>query len=420
MKQRIIKFIYSIVLVATSIIAPAQGVDVPDPLSSLSESQIEQLKQKYGPSAIKAARSEEIALLMLDPYTSVEMGKLKVEYNKSIKELNLTGKTEMEINAEKKRLTQHYHARLKLLIGEEKYAQRQHYVEYKVERKYMKKYGFSADKIATYSHEAFKATKTDEIKSLELSPEIAIMLGELIVSYKTEQERIKKSGTTPESIKSALRFLSESHAKNVRILIGEDKYHIWKDYVDDSPRRAYAKKHGLPIECLDKYSIDAIKIATCQEVKHLSLSPIDALEMCEIKIAYKKSMQGVSPEHPEWKIKKQELKKEYHRSLRQLLGDEKFTQWTEYQNRALERKCTEKYGFTLEQFKKYQDLENRQAVTILRIKSSAMPKDEKRRRIQEAKEEKIESLRQILPAEQFDKWHKAYMENEERKKTSKQ
>ena len=102
-----------------------------------------------------------------------------------------------------------------------------------------------------------------------------------------------------------------------------------------------------------------------------------------------------------------------------MLGDEKFAQWTEYRNHALERKYIKKYGFTMEQFQQYQELANRQAVTVLRIRSSAIPKEEKRRRIQEAKEEKVASLRQILPSEQFDKWHKAYLDAKEKKKISK-
>ena len=42
----------------------------------------------------------------------------------------------------------------------------------------------------------------------------------------------------------------------------------------------------------------------------------------------------------------------------------------------------------------------------------------KSRRIKEVKEEKVENLRQYLPAEVFDKWHKAYLKSEDKKKTS--
>lgn len=420
MKQRIINLIFSIVFIMTPCISQAQDIIISDPLSSLSESQLELLKKEYGSAAIRIARSEEVAHLMLDPYTSIEMGKLKAEYNKDLKALKLLEKTKTEYYKEKNILNQRLNSQLILLIGEEKFAQRQQFLEYQTERRYMKEYGFSSDQIAAYSHEAFKATRKTEIKNLELSPEIALMMGELVVTYKAEINRIKESGTTPEQVKSALKFLSESHEKNVRILIGEDKYHIWKRYIDDAPRRAYANKHGLQIEQIAKYSIDVIKMANFKEIKHLSLPPLRALEMCEIKVAFKKSALNLSKKDPEYKSKRQALKEQYHSTMRQLLGAEKFMQWIEYQNRALERKYIKKYGFTMEQFRKYQDLENRLAVTILRIKSSAMPKEDKLRRILEAKEEKIASLRQYLPAEVFDKWHKAYLEKEEKKKTSKQ
>ena len=418
MKQLIIKLFCCIAFITAPYIMPAQSINIPDPLSSFSESQLEHLKKEYGYSAILIARSEEVAHLLLDPYTSIKMGKLKVEYSNGLKSLKHSGKTEIELRKERHALKLHFYSQLISLIGEEKFAQRQHYIEYATERKYMREYGFSSDQVAAYSHDAFKATQTTEIKILELSPELAIMMGELVVSYKEERAHVQNSGRSPEDIKPMLNFLSESHEKNVRILIGEDKYHIWKKYIDDTPRRNYANKHELLLEQIAKYSIDAIKIANSNEVKHLSLSPIAALEMGEIKATYQKSMHEVSKGDPEYKSKQRALKEHYHSSVRQLLGAEKFIQWIEYQNRAIERKYTEQYGFTMEQFRKYQDMENRLAVTILRIRSSAIPKEEKSRRIKEVKEEKVENLRQYLPAEVFDKWHKAYLKSEDKKKTS--
>ena len=132
--------------------------------------------------------------------------------------------------------------------------------------------------------------------------------------------------------------------------------------------------------------------------------------MGELKATYENALRTLPKDMPEKSKKKKELKSHFYLSVKELIGTEKYMEWIAYLDKRLERKFINEYGFTYEQFQTYQDLENWQAVSIMRIKSSAIPKEEKLQRIQQIQNTKIENLKKALPAKQFQKWYKAYVE----------
>lgn len=166
------------------------------------------------------------------------------------------------------------------------------------------------------------------------------------------------------------------------------------------------------------YPVDALKAARTNEVTMLRLKPRVTVEMGKLKASFENALRNLPENRKERKTARLELEAEYYSQVKSLIGDAKFKEWMDYRNSKIERVFINEYGFTKQQFKKYQDLENKQAVEILKIKDQAIPKDEKARKIQKVKEAKIQSLREYLPERQFNKWYQDYQKKES-KKTSK-
>lgn len=356
--------------------------------------------------AIAASQSEEIATLDLDPQTALKMGWRKIVYERTMRKL---GTSTENYNA-RQEVKSAYNDNIRGLIGEEKYKQWQHYKNTKTERKYMREYGFTAAQVAAYSHEAFKATEREEVTILDLSPDLAIMMGELIATYEKEKDSLKDDGLCKYELELARERLTELHQGRVCMLIGNDKYQIWKAHKDEMPKRRYLQKFSLAEEDVAQYSTDAFMWAGWKEIQNLELPPIEALKVGELKASYRKSLSELKAEDPLWSTRKKELDTWYHQTLKNLIGNEKFMIWIEYQSHSMERHYKDVLGFTDAHFMKYQEIENRQAVEILRIKSLGLTREEKIAGIQKAKEDKVERLRLILPSKQFNKWHKSYLE----------
>lgn len=403
-----------VISVVISISANAQSFDfnAPDPLSTLSEAQMQVVIKEYGKSVVYAAQSDDIAYLRLDPYTSLELGKFKSEYNRNVRALKQSTKSGAEYRELMKQYNERLRSQIIALVGKEKCEQREYFMEMLPERKYMKEYGFSEGQIAAYSHKAFKETQMEEIRQLDLSPEIALMMGELVAGYKSDFKKVADVAYTNQGRRLAYKALQESHENHVRTLIGDDKYLIWKKYVDEAPKRKYLSRHGLTESQVSQFSLDAFVWAGFKEIQSLQLSPLDALRMGELKSTYLKSVESTPLNQDGVWDKRREVTNKYRQSVKGLLGQEKFMRWLEFPAENLESLYLQEYGFTNEQYQQYQELENKQAVSIFRIKNSPIPHAEKQERIDRVKEEKIEELRKILPAEQFTRWHRAYLESE--------
>lgn len=376
---------------------------------TLTDSQKETIIREYGSDAFQAAKAKNITILMLDLHTTIKMGVLSEKYFKTVRELKLSDKSYSEKMREKKRLENSFYNNVQALIGDEKYAQWRHYIETKAERKYMDAHGFTPEQIAAYSHEAFKATETEEIKRLHLSPEIAITMGELVAEYNSEKRILDDMDLYSDERQGAKKQLKGEHRNKIRALIGEEKFKIWEKYDNERAKRSYMEQFNLTESQVSPYCNDAFNYVSYNEIKLLNLPPLKALQMGELKAEYESSLRELPQDLPEKSKRKKELKSHFHQSIKELIGTDKFLEWIAYLDKRLERKFINEYGFTPEQFQIYQDLENWQAVSIMRIKSSAIPKEEKLRRIQQIQNTKIDNLKKTLPSEQFEKWHKVYM-----------
>ena len=172
----------------------------------------------------------------------------------------------------------------------------------------------------------------------------------------------------------------------------------------------------LTPEQVKAYPVDALKAARTNEITGLELSPRMSVKLGLLKADYEKALKNLPENKRERKNARQNLESKYACSVKSLIGDDKFNEWMAFRNSKLERVFMNNFGFTKEQFLKYQELENMQAVEIMKIRSLAIPKEEKKSRIRAVKEAKIESLRDILPSEQFSKWYKSYHQKETRNK----
>lgn len=374
----------------------------------------EQLKW-FDVDALKAARSEEVTSLGLSPKMTVQLGKLKSDFKKARTKVITSGMAYSTIRQTLKEIETKYHKEVKSLIGEERYRAWEDFNKSKTERIYMRKHGFTPEQIAAFSPEAFHATETEEIKTLNLSPELALMLGELLISHQEKANLADRQKLSKDEIKAYKEAISQEHHNNVRLLIGEDKYRQWADFVAEKPRRIFMKQHNLKAEQVAGYDIEVFRIIKGEEIKSLNLPPLTALAMGKLKLSHMHELKSLPENKKERKTQRQALEDKYRSDLHQLLGNRKFSAWMEYQNQRIERTYTEKYGFTKHQFEQFKKLENKQAIEILRIKNSAIPKEQKKAKIQEAKERKIKQLEQILSVDQFSKWHKDYLQKEEKR-----
>lgn len=175
----------------------------------------------------------------------------------------------------------------------------------------------------------------------------------------------------------------------------------------------YMKIKGiLTEEQLKWFDVNALKAARTDEIRTLGLAPRTAIEMGRLKHTFTQNLRQLPENRSERKVRRAELEDKYRNDIYILIGEDKFTAWLNFQDTRLERRYIEKYGFTKEQFRQFQELENRQAVEILKIKNTAMAKERKKARINEVKARKVQGLEKILNAEQFQKWHEDYIRKE--------
>ncbi len=165
-----------------------------------------------------------------------------------------------------------------------------------------------------------------------------------------------------------------------------------------------------------RFNPEALKAARTGEVKALNLPVETEIAMGALKAGREQSMQAADAlPHKEAKVRRAAVEADYRRELRLLLGEEKYGEWLAYKNGATERKFKTEFGFTDEQFERYKTIERREAVQVAAIKSVAMSPEERDRRITEARQAKVDSMRVILTGSQFDKWLEYCLRKEERR-----
>ncbi len=171
-----------------------------------------------------------------------------------------------------------------------------------------------------------------------------------------------------------------------------------------------------------QYNPEALKAARDEEIKRLNLPFQDALRLGELKAGYDRQVKEIRSSGLKSTPRKEKLEEaevEYIKNVRNLLGNEKFADWQKYRNARLERIFMAQYGFTRQQFQKYQELENWQAIEILKIRNSSHSQEEKRQMILAVKSRKTEMLRKELPAEQFNRWMEAQNSAKAKRQTTK-
>lgn len=371
--------------------------------------------QWFDADALKAARSEEVTSLGLSPRMSVEMGKLKAEFKKSRAQITASGMPYTVTQRNLKELVASYHNKVKSLIGIEHYEAWESFNNSRIERSYIRKYGFTPEQIAAYSPDAFNATQNEEIKMLNLSPETALMMGELIVAYQERVNMLIRQKLSKDETKREKEEITTIHYNNIKMLLGEEKYKLWATYLEEKPRRIFMKQNALTQEQVALYDIDVFRIIKGEDIRSLNLPPLTALKMGELKLTYMRGLKSLPENKKERKAQRQALEEKYRNDLYQLLGNNKFSAWEDYQNKRIEITYREKYGFSKEQFERFQELENMQAIEISKIKNTAIPKDLKKAKIQKAKDKKVQQMKQILSADQFSKWYKDYQQKEEKR-----
>ena len=162
-----------------------------------------------------------------------------------------------------------------------------------------------------------------------------------------------------------------------------------------------------------RFNPEALKAARAGEVKVLKLPAEKEIAIGALKSEYEKSLKATEGQpYRETKAQRSAIEAEYRESLRGLLGEEKYGEWLNYKNGATARKFKNQFGFTESQYEQYKGIEKWQAVQILVIKNTATSPEERVQKIEETKQAKVDSLRAVLPQEQFEKWNEYYQRKE--------
>lgn len=243
---------------------------------------------------------------------------------------------------------------------------------------------------------------------------------EYAANEKQRQELMKEYGLTEDQARS-IQIFSRERTDRIEALktrnLSEQKYREEREIITDE---YYQKIVDIlsPAQCA-KFNPEAFKAARSGEITRLKLTKTKAIQMGALKADYeaqRKELMARDLPAKEQKSQRETLEKNYRADVKRLIGDEKYADWVAFKNTELERKYKNKYQFTDTQFEQYKQIENKKAVDIYTIKKSAISAAEKKTKIQAVKEWKIEQLRKILSAEQFEKWHADYLRAEQQRK----
>jgi len=240
---------------------------------------------------------------------------------------------------------------------------------------------------------------------------------------KQRQELMKEYGLTEDQARS-IQIFSRERTDQIEALktqnLSEQKYREERENITDEYYRKIA--NILTPEQRAKFNPEAFKSARSGEITRLKLSNAKALKMGALKAEYearKKELAAQNLPAKEQKSQKEALLKNYRADVKRVIGDEKYADWVAFKNSELERKYKNKYEFTDVQFEQYKQIENKKAVDIYTIKKSAISAAEKKEKIQAVKGWKIEKMREILSAEQFEKWYADYLRAEQNRRNGK-
>lgn len=156
---------------------------------------------KFNPGALKAAKADEIKQLKLPREQAYKMGELKASYDAQIKAL-----TEQELPARKRKsqkemLDKDYHAKLKALLGDAKFAQWLNFKNTALERKYKAKYGFTTAQFNKY-------------KAIENKKAIDMLA-------------IKKSAIPAEEKAAKMQAVKAAKIESMRTLLSAEQFKKW-------------------------------------------------------------------------------------------------------------------------------------------------------------------------------------------------
>lgn len=246
---------------------------------------------------------------------------------------------------------------------------------------------------------------------------------EFAANEKQRQELMKEYGLTEDQARS-IQIFSRERTDRIEALktrnLSDQTYREEREIITDEYYQKIADI--LTPEQRAKFNPEAFKAARSGEITRLELPRATAIQMGALKADYEaKQKELMARDLPsiEQKSQKEDLEKSYRADVKRLIGDEKYADWVAFKNTELERKYKNKYQFTDTQFEQYKQIENKKAVDIYAIKKSAIPAAEKKEKIQAVKEWKVEQMRGILSAEQFEKWHADYLRAEQNRQKTK-
>lgn len=165
------------------------------------------------------------------------------------------------------------------------------------------------------------------------------------------------------------------------------------------------------------YQVNKKQYAHTAGIKQLKLSKAKRLKMGELRLRYENRQLALRNQNlptKERKAKLKEYKTGFRDKIKKHIGSVKYAQWIAYKAGSHQRHYKKTFGFTPEQYNQYKEIENKKAVRIMRIRKSAIPKEQKAAKIESVRQAKIESLRNILDGAQFDKWYTVYCKKQQK------
>lgn len=173
-------------------------------------------RTKLNPAALKAAKADDVKHLKLSQEQAYKMGELKGAYDAQVIALNDRKLPSRERKSQKKALDKEYHAKLKVLIGEEKFAKWLNFKNSTLERKYKAKYEFTTKQF-------------NEYKAIENKVAIDILT-------------IKKSASPIDVKAEKIIAAKDAKIESMRLLLSPTQFEKWyKDYLKAEQKHQKSK-----------------------------------------------------------------------------------------------------------------------------------------------------------------------------------
>jgi len=208
-------------------------------------------------------------------------------------------------------------------------------------------------------------------------------VGPIVKSYNKEYYAIRSNkGMTPAARTEAFAQLDKTYESRLAAIVGNvQARRIMKRQVSDhNANTIAAKKYNLAYTDAQKYN--GLGNAT-----KFRQNKLDSTTMTRKD-----------------RVGKQDLvKAQQDAKVKTLLGDSRFNLWHRDHSSTVDQRLKSSYGFSDQQVAQYKDLQNQQAVAILKIRQGKGTAAEKQASMAQARAETDQKVRQMLTPEQYGK-----------------